>query len=801
MPELDGYTFLQEMKKDPRYRGIPVIMVSVCEEMDTVMNCLKSGADDYILKPVTSQVLLKHVKRIFHARQTLTSSRTEIKERPKRHSRPSMSTSGETLQDHILIHLAGLVDLLQRSVFLAPTDAHREALQRSIEAIQSAGEDAVMALPTSSHHPSPVPSVPPNLPSLAGPTPAAATPAPVSSQFLGIRLRERVFPPAPLEVSPPRSGPIQVTGTDISVEPPLDDPAAEGEGNGEEASTEAESTNPYPSRSIATEDTGPTHQPAATLSPAPSLGSEMPLTPPSFIPPQEVETLFDWDFDSLEHSHEELQTFLFQMFCELGLIDEFKIPVPSLRKFLQKVDSLYFENPYHNFYHAFDVTQMLMVFISCTQLAALLSPLDKLALLLSGICHDLEHPGTNNNFQNNALTPLAYFYNDHSALENHHCAKAFALMTGDTELNILRGLTKPQYRDMRKKIISCILATDMTHHFGFVQRLKARLETKIDVDIHSQTDLQLLLETLMKAADICNPIRAFPIAYKWAERVNAEFKAQVQREEAEGLPKSMELTTLPQSQINFIVFVTEPLFSLISQVIPEFRRASTVMHQNLRLWRRCQEGTSSAQELAAMSTNDFIRDCLTPRSQRKQLPILKVVPDVAAAAPKTLRILPPFNPAAASKPGTPGSAGSGGTPTSVSRHSPSSLPFSTPGPVPPLVSLLPPPPLLGVSPSTAAHLGTTGNNGRLDFVPTHVARTARRGGRPFRRGNFACRQLNALSTALGSPNNSFGVSCGASELGFHFRPCIGLPPFPLSLLAFFSYLLLPRSFSIWPEPA
>jgi len=89
------------------------------------------------------------------------------------------------------------------------------------------------------------------------------------------------------------------------------------------------------------------------------------------------------------------------------------------------------------------------------------------------------------------------------------------------------GMTKAQFRDLRRKMISCILATDMAHHFSFVQRFKMRLETRLDCDVHSPTDLQLLLEMLMKAADICNPIRAFPVSRKWAERITDEFVNQV----------------------------------------------------------------------------------------------------------------------------------------------------------------------------------------------------------------------------------------------------------------------------------
>ena len=41
------------------------------------------------------------------------------------------------------------------------------------------------------------------------------------------------------------------------------------------------------------------------------------------------------------------------------------------------------------------------------------------ALMLSGLCHDLDHPGYNNNFLTLVKHPLASMYKN-SMLENHH---------------------------------------------------------------------------------------------------------------------------------------------------------------------------------------------------------------------------------------------------------------------------------------------------------------------------------------------------------------------------------------------
>ncbi len=51
MPEMDGYKVLNHMKSDSSLRNIPVIMISAVCEMESVVRCIKKGADDYLVKP------------------------------------------------------------------------------------------------------------------------------------------------------------------------------------------------------------------------------------------------------------------------------------------------------------------------------------------------------------------------------------------------------------------------------------------------------------------------------------------------------------------------------------------------------------------------------------------------------------------------------------------------------------------------------------------------------------------------------------------------------------------------------
>jgi sigma-B regulation protein RsbU (phosphoserine phosphatase) len=57
MPVMDGYTTLRELKSDPVLRHIPVIMISALDELDSVVRCIESGAEDYLPKPFNPTLL------------------------------------------------------------------------------------------------------------------------------------------------------------------------------------------------------------------------------------------------------------------------------------------------------------------------------------------------------------------------------------------------------------------------------------------------------------------------------------------------------------------------------------------------------------------------------------------------------------------------------------------------------------------------------------------------------------------------------------------------------------------------
>jgi CheY-like chemotaxis protein len=51
MPGMDGYQVLEHIMSEPRFRHIPVIMISALEDIESVVRCIEMGAEDYLPKP------------------------------------------------------------------------------------------------------------------------------------------------------------------------------------------------------------------------------------------------------------------------------------------------------------------------------------------------------------------------------------------------------------------------------------------------------------------------------------------------------------------------------------------------------------------------------------------------------------------------------------------------------------------------------------------------------------------------------------------------------------------------------
>jgi two-component system phosphate regulon response regulator PhoB len=69
MPKLDGLEVCRRLRRSPRTRGIPILMVSAKDHESDVVSGLELGADDYVTKPFSPAVLLARVRAVLRRRE------------------------------------------------------------------------------------------------------------------------------------------------------------------------------------------------------------------------------------------------------------------------------------------------------------------------------------------------------------------------------------------------------------------------------------------------------------------------------------------------------------------------------------------------------------------------------------------------------------------------------------------------------------------------------------------------------------------------------------------------------------
>lgn len=282
------------------------------------------------------------------------------------------------------------------------------------------------------------------------------------------------------------------------------------------------------------------------------------------------------------------------------------IDMSKLESFSDQISKGYLDVTYHNSIHGADVTQTVAnwIFNSNIEEHASLTDNEVLAILSASLAHDIGHPGTNNAFQINSYSEYALNFNDNSVLENYHCAYFFKI-SRKPENNIYSKFTDAEYRQFRKRIIECILATDMVFHAKIVSQMKGRImiykeslkesevyDEKIPMISKDSTSIfdeqQHVLNFIIHTADIAHNSKPFEISQKWTEYLMEEFWQQGDKEKKLGLPISFlcdrSTADVPKGQIGFFKAIIMPTFDALIDLLPDLTYVREQIDKNYDEW-------------------------------------------------------------------------------------------------------------------------------------------------------------------------------------------------------------------------
>lgn len=64
MPEMDGLEFVQTIRSSDQFKTLPVLMVTTRSVKDDIVDALKAGVNNYIVKPFTPETLKQKIEQI-----------------------------------------------------------------------------------------------------------------------------------------------------------------------------------------------------------------------------------------------------------------------------------------------------------------------------------------------------------------------------------------------------------------------------------------------------------------------------------------------------------------------------------------------------------------------------------------------------------------------------------------------------------------------------------------------------------------------------------------------------------------
>jgi len=279
------------------------------------------------------------------------------------------------------------------------------------------------------------------------------------------------------------------------------------------------------------------------------------------------------------------------------------IDLSKLDTFLNCVMKGYNTSPsYHNKIHGIDVCHLLFLFWYYSfgfEDKIKFTKTNLLTLLVSAICHDIGHPGLNNNFHINSYSDYAVIYNDKSVLESYHASESMRIILNPLS-NIFSNFDKTEFKVIRRNFIEAILSTDMMFHARTNSIVKSRLfnnkiENGVNIDLLVPNNeeeafevIQELMNFLLHSADIGHNTRKYNISKIWVHRLTEEFWLQGDKEKELGIQVSFlcdrQTANVPKSQIGFYKGVIIPTYSILLDIFPDLGFLMENIEENLKEW-------------------------------------------------------------------------------------------------------------------------------------------------------------------------------------------------------------------------
>ncbi|CAH0557009.1 unnamed protein product [Brassicogethes aeneus] len=327
----------------------------------------------------------------------------------------------------------------------------------------------------------------------------------------------------------------------------------------------------------------------------------------------------------------ETPCYVLKMFEDLGFVNEFMIKREVLARFILYVKKGYRDVPYHNWMHAFSVAHFAYLCLKNFQLVEnkYFSNLEAMAYFIACLCHDIDHRGTTNSFQQQSNSVLASLYSSEgSVMERHHVSQTLCILNTEG-CNFLESLNHEDYSRCLDLINHMILATDLASHYKIHNKqLIMATEGYHPKDPEHRYILACLL---MTCADLSDQTKDWIETKRVAQLIYAEFFAQGDLEKKMGKePANMmdrEKASIPDHQLVFLKDCVICIFKLLANMFPKSKVMIETIKRNILCWeaakiifdKKALEGKTSYEVLSSneldTEVESFLKETSSPKTE------------------------------------------------------------------------------------------------------------------------------------------------------------------------------------------
>lgn len=275
-------------------------------------------------------------------------------------------------------------------------------------------------------------------------------------------------------------------------------------------------------------------------------------------------------FDVSQLSELECFKFVVTVFHDLKLSKTYKINNAKLIRFLLAIHDYSIQEKIHSWKNIIDCLQFIYYLLTSTELSTIFPMIEKLALVVAALCHNIDYESSEYTGRDIALAVL---YRNRPIMEMHHCEVTTSIITNE-EQNIFENVPDDQTATLWQTIFNLILSTDPSQHYEFCYKLRTLVTPQLMLNHSSHSHRLLLSQVCLQLSDVSKCVRLFPTYEKWAKTLPTK--------------KASELTDIKiaKKQIGFILCYVYPLMMPFSIAITEFKHSLDQLDGNLSSWKR-----------------------------------------------------------------------------------------------------------------------------------------------------------------------------------------------------------------------